>query len=487
MYHTLITRLGRLSLAVALFAAVGVAIRSVPIARAAAITVNTTADDNTVNGNCTLREAIRAANTDSAVDACPAGSGADTIILATGTYTLTIAGAGEDTAQTGDLDITEDLTITGSGRLRTAIDANGLDRAFHILNGAVVQISEVTIQGGDPGVLLGGNILVSPGALTLIRARVMAAASDGIWITGASTLILENSRIADNARSGLGIAAGVTALVLNSTISGNGSPGIQGGGIATSGTLTVVNSTISGNTATIGGGMVAFGSVHLYNVTITNNAGFGGGFILGSGGQVTARNTIIAGNTDHGASLDCQGTLTSEGYNLVQTIFGCTIEGDATGNITGVSANLGPLQDNGGPTLTHALQAGSPAIDAGNPSGCVDYNNVALTIDQRGFARPIDGDGDGNARCDMGAFERLSSGTPTPTNTPTATNTATPTRTPTSTSTHTATPTNTPSPSPTSTSTATQTPTATATHTATPTNTSTVTPNHWLYLPLIQK
>lgn len=73
-----------------------------PIRRALAstITVTTTTDDNTVNGNCTLREAVIAANTNTAVDACPAGSGADTIILPSGTFTFTLAGAGENSAAT---------------------------------------------------------------------------------------------------------------------------------------------------------------------------------------------------------------------------------------------------------------------------------------------------------------------------------------------------------------------------------------------------
>src|SRR5437870_3850242 len=89
----------------------------------ATITVNTTEDELTVDGNCSLREAIQAANTDSAVDACPAGSGADTITLPVGTYTLTIPGANEDANQTGDLDNARDLTINGAGAAATIIQA----------------------------------------------------------------------------------------------------------------------------------------------------------------------------------------------------------------------------------------------------------------------------------------------------------------------------------------------------------------------------
>jgi CSLREA domain-containing protein len=88
-----------------------------PVAKAATITVDRTADDIDINGNCTLREAIIAANTDTAVDNCTAGSGSDTIFLLSGSYMLSIPGAGENAGATGDLDITDDLTITGGSNI----------------------------------------------------------------------------------------------------------------------------------------------------------------------------------------------------------------------------------------------------------------------------------------------------------------------------------------------------------------------------------
>ncbi|MCA9955524.1 MAG: CSLREA domain-containing protein, partial [Anaerolineales bacterium] len=86
-----------------------------PLVHADTITVDTTADEVNTNGNCSLREAILSANGDTAVDSCTAGSGADVITLPPGTYTLSLAGAGENAAQTGDLDITADVTINGGG------------------------------------------------------------------------------------------------------------------------------------------------------------------------------------------------------------------------------------------------------------------------------------------------------------------------------------------------------------------------------------
>ena len=250
--------------------------------------------------------------------------------------------------------------------------------------------------------------------------------------------------------------------------------------------MTVVNSTVSGNSAgDNGGGISSLGTTSLFNVTISNNTANSDNDVYGDGGGVyvysgtlTLRNSIISGNFDNNGTsflfTDCSGTLISEGYNLIENPSGCTITGDTTGNITGVSANLGPLQLNGGDTRTHALLAGSPAIDGGDPvNWCVDQDNNLLYTDQRGFVR--------NGLCDMGAYEYLSPGTPTPSVTPMPSNTATatftrtntPTRTPTATRTSTSTRTFTP------TDTNTRTPTATpyGSQTATPTEATTLTPS----------
>jgi CSLREA domain-containing protein len=85
-------------------AVVALVLGSASGAQSTTITVNSTADSLAIDGHCTLREAIIAANSDTAVDACAAGSGADVVMVPAGTYTLTLAGAGEDAAATGDLD-----------------------------------------------------------------------------------------------------------------------------------------------------------------------------------------------------------------------------------------------------------------------------------------------------------------------------------------------------------------------------------------------
>jgi CSLREA domain-containing protein len=130
---------------------------------AAEITINTSNDELNNDGDCSLREAIQAANTNSQVDACGPGSGADTITIPAGTYTLTIAGTGEDANATGDLDITDSLTINGAGAGTTIIRAHattgsGIDRVFDVIGAISVTISDVTLANGRCTSCNGGGI-----------------------------------------------------------------------------------------------------------------------------------------------------------------------------------------------------------------------------------------------------------------------------------------------------------------------------------------
>ena len=397
-------------------------------ATAGSIVVNESADELNSDGDCSLREAITAANTDAVVDACTAGGGADTITLPAGTYTFSIAGAGENAAAAGDLDITDDLTITGDGADSTTIDAAALDRVFHVDpvdSGITVNISGVTIQGGNPGDSGGG--VQNRGNLTLERVTVTgntAFFGGGMAVTSGTATLTDTTvdgNISEGAGGG-GIFTHGDLMITNSTISNNTEEGFAGGGIYNdSGTVMLTNSTVSGNSAKGDGGGLwnDFGDLSLLNTTVTDNAstdGFGGGVINEpNASTLTIKNTIIAGN---GASGDCAGIITSVGYN---------ISGDnscglaSIGDMSNTDAKLAPLGANGGQTQTHALMSDSPAIDNASPD-CPPPDT-----DQRGMARPQ------GLACDIGSFETPVAATPTVT--PTPINSITPTPTTTSTAT----------------------------------------------------
>jgi CSLREA domain-containing protein len=378
-------------------------------ARAATLTVTTTADELNADGDCSLREAVRAANLNSAVDACPAGIGPDTIALPAGTYQLMLDGAEEDAAATGDFDLTSDVTIQGAGAATTLINGAWIDRLIDVRSGATAVISGVTIYGGA-GRFEGGGIM-NRGTLTVIDSWLSSNnASSGGGVMNHGTLTVTNSRINSNeANDGAGMYNTGTLTINSSTVNFNEGQD-QGVGIWNGGALTLNNSTVSQNfvdgdeqNAPSGGGIANSGALTLNNSTVTGNwivgysrgcecwIGVGGGIY----GSFTARNSIIAGNSSASAS-DCYGVMTAQAPNLLGLTDGCTIVG------AGVAVGdplLAPLRDNGGPTPTHALLPGSPAIDAGDNATC-------LATDQRGVARPQDGDGNGSARCDIGAVER---------------------------------------------------------------------------------
>jgi len=196
----------------------------------------------------------------------------------------------------------------------------------------------------------------------------------------------------------------------NCTVSGNEAYG-DGGGIYNDDTLTMTNCTVSGNQAkggigsvggssqrppvdADGGGIYTRGgadTLRLNYCTITGNTADGsGGGIYNDNDTVSLHCTIVYGNSPNNHGGDA---IMSDAYSIVDN----------------PDPLLGPLQNNGGPTETHALLVGSPAIDA-----CIDctvyidqrINGLQLETDQRGYGRPVDGDYDGVAYCDVGAYEK---------------------------------------------------------------------------------
>jgi len=404
--------------------------------------------------DCSLREAIILANE---------VPGHDIVRLPPGIYFQDLghgdlANWYEDASYVGDLDITDDLTLAGSPSDPVVVTSTpGLpERAFDILPGVVAEFSWLAIDGlpggGGPPLDCGRGIR-NEGTATLDRVAItnnfMRGSGGGICNDG-GTLTVRDTNITGNCAcffgSGGGIYSTGTVLLERVTLTGNRADagdggGIfsgvletaaltmrdsvindnettapfgyrRGGGVAAGGTTTAANLTISGNRTSPeqwnspdvdsrGGGLYLYGTVTLTNVTVADNqteTSAGGLFFNGSG-TLTITNTIIAGNTGG----DCEGPITSAGHNIAgDSTCGLTGPGD----MTGVDAMLTSLSDNGGPTQTHALLPGSPAIDAGDDAACPE-------ADQRGAPRPVDGDGTGGVACDIGAYE-AGSNVPTP-------------------------------------------------------------------------
>ena len=381
---------------------------------------------------CTLRAAIMEAN--------HAPGGPHTVSIPSGTYTLMIPSTGTDGEAAGALKIAASMSIIGAGSSTTIINANGSvtsDRGLRVVLGITANIAGVTIRNGAVSKgggfsANGGGGIYNLGTLTLTDTTVMgnsAGFASGI-LNDVGTLILIDSTVSGNSARGViisginishsgGIFNGGALTLINSTVSNNHADGFSGG-IGNDVTLTMINSTVSGNTANgNGGGIWSFGTVNSFNSTITDNradadlngSGVGGG-VFNGGATFNFQNTIIAGNFETVFNpivvsgwlfvpRDCAGLLTSNGNNLMRVV-NCNVNGSAP---TVANPLLGPLQNNGGPTQTHALLAGSPAIDGGDPSGCLDQFGVLILTDQRGLRRTVDGNRDGTARCDIGAVE----------------------------------------------------------------------------------
>ncbi len=251
------------------------------------------------------------------------------------------------------------------------------------LDSSVVETNHAALHGGGLA-SEGGHLGTLNVTASTIRGNVAGGDGGGIWGEG---IVVTGSTISANTAAGSG-------------------GGIKGGAHDS----IVTNSTLSGNLASTGAGLDASGTpIVLRNVTVTGNAATvtAGGVNAGDPGWtpgVATRNAIVAGNLAPGAP-DVRGPFVAEGYSLIGIGNGATgfvngVGGDRVGTAASpIDARLGPLADNGGPTFTHALLAGSLAIDSANPAPISSSPFACPTTDQRGTARP------GGPRCDRGAYE----------------------------------------------------------------------------------
>ena len=389
---------------------------------AATITVTTLVDELNADGDCSLREAVQAANTNAAVDACTAGAaGLDTVVLPAGVIPLSVTisvsdavivrGAGRasttvnrgaanafnGTGVAGATLTLEDLSVVGSVNTGgaqdiavTRVDFSGvIGTMINSLNGSIA-ITDATLSGGGVNssggamtvagtTISGGGVNTSSGAISLTGTTI-----DGGGVNSSSGAVtLVDGSVTNAPGTGINTSTGAISLT-RSLVSGSDSRGIN----SSSGAISLVNSTVSGNDGGIYGGS---STITLDAVTVTLNDVDGEGVgIDTSGGTISMTHTIVAG---HGQ--DCDVAATTAQYSM-DSDGSCGLAG--AGNLSNANPLLGPLANNGGPTLTHLPQAGSPAIDSGS-------NGLCQAVDQRGVARPIDGNGDATAICDMGAVE----------------------------------------------------------------------------------
>ena len=394
---------------------------SAPRAQAATLTVTTLTDSTTVDGcaanDCTLREAITDANADATTT--------DDIVfapgLAGGTLTLTQALPDLSTSLNISNPAAQNInlarsTATGTPNFNVLVvySTGEDDNSSTAPTGSTVALQGLTLTGGvpagSPGIYRGtsgGGLYVENSTVTLTNCTLSGNTSvqygGGLFNNGGA-VTFTNSTVAGNAAAyyGGGLISFEGALTLtNSTVSGNTLSGGGGAGVELEySTATFTNSTIANNsvpnTANYSGGLRSNSSIAtVTNCTITGNTGRSGIVADSSSGSVTLSNCIVAGNSTSDLSIGgATNTFASSGYNLVGTgdttaVAAFNQTGDQTG-VTPAQLNLGTLANNGGPTQTIALQAGSIAIDAGN---------TALTNDQRGVKRLV-----GSAD-DVGAYE----------------------------------------------------------------------------------
>jgi len=379
-------------------------------------------DFNTDGPQCTLRAAIYEANK------CgePLCEGGILIKVPSGAYNLSLAGINEDGDATGDLDINSEhdrqIIIEGDLVNPPDINANGIDRVFHILHNtanSLVELRYLVIQGGhlevnttagqtyqngggisNSGNLWLTNVVIQDNQLTCVStsdSNCYQAIGGGLFNSGVLSMNMSTIRNNLAARGG-GIFHNNTVTlsqIFHSTISGN--QGFQsGGGLENYGRLSFMNSTISNNSAPFYGGIGnEAGFLTLMNVTVASNTSTNSNAAnLDNHADLTIMNSVIAypGNLPTAVNCFNGGSWTMYGGNLYSD--GSCIDGP--GVVSNTDPRLSPLTWLGGPTMTRGLLKSSPAHDA-YVGFCLNLTGGTVTIDQRGLNR--------DSKCDLGAFE----------------------------------------------------------------------------------
>lgn len=339
------------------------------------------------------------------------------------------------------------LAVVGAGASSTVIEANGVEpfragltRALNLtISGVTIRHAAIAIDQNSGSLRL-DHVRVEESSIGLATGAASTTLTACEFVRNSGAIVfhqgnsptggvlhvrrssLRDNRSDDN-RSGGAILAGTGTLILEGVSFVNNHATVAGGAIAMSGrsVLRAVNTTFSGNSAGESGGAISLegeSRADLVHVTLVGNRadtnrnglGVGGAISVGASGAASLSHVVVSGNTAGTFSGGvwtstpgaCSGRLNATGASLFD-IVDCTVEGTAP---TVASANLGPLQDNGGPTLTHLPLAGSPAIDGGSAGPCRDAAGAVLEPDQRGFRRPS------GTICDLGAVEASATAAP---------------------------------------------------------------------------
>jgi hypothetical protein len=320
-------------------------------------------------------------------------------------------GSGGGIHNSGDLTIANSL-ITNNSLISTGHGAGIFNSGNLTITNSEVSTNSAPVSDSTGGGIcnLGGTLVIDDSAIHNNDASYLGG---GIYSSG-SVELTNMSIFYNHATAAYSFGGGLhntgSATLRNVTISGNSAQSAGGGVWNVNVSASLVNVTVSGNSAPYGGGIAHQASsasqlLTIHNSTIAeNNANFGGGASgIDSYGPVDIENSILAANLGGGNCIEWTVyPITSLGYNLEDAD---TCGFASTGDLPNTDPQLLSLLHNGGFTETHALPAGSPALDAGDPAGCEDELGIPLLTDQRGFPRPMDGDVDGTAVCDIGAYE----------------------------------------------------------------------------------
>jgi hypothetical protein len=365
---------------------------------------------------CTLVDAITAANTGKPQGQCPAGSGGAIIALPE-SATVTLGSVAE--GQSATPVIRTPITIRGRGAIverDSALGCAGADpfRLFEVEDGGFLFLQDLHVRNGCVPRAAGGGILATGGAVRLEEVRIAdgrAADGGGVALAGTASLVAVDTVFESNVASGLGgglaaldppiwVALDRTTLAHNSATSGGGV------GLVSDAALELLQVTLSANVATTRGGAVAIdgvaGKVSLSFSTIAGNSAPAGSALSWESESVEIHDSLVGDGSEGESCSSISGTLVASGWNLATDASCSALAGGAIGEVG--TLGLGPLSDQGGLVATHLPLASSPALDAA--PACTSSNGRLLPSDARGYPRPTDDDSDGEARCELGAVER---------------------------------------------------------------------------------